>query len=252
MEIIRNEFLLLKALVIFTESKTVVEVGVQRGDMAVHLCAAAEVNNGIYIGFDVWDIHGLNKQFEKVGDKTSVTNRLIENKLSKFVLENIDTVKNRKLFEERLDVLCLNGIDFAFIDACHSYQGISNDFKSIYSRLSTTGTIAFHDTLRIDGCREFMLDLRTKFNDGTFDLIDFPFGSGDRRCGVSILSKRSFPILDVGIDEICGSISEPSVIEYAETEWYKSETRKRSRVVNQEYNVDVTKFGLNGTRKKFS
>ena len=120
------------------------------------------------------------------------------------------------------DILC-SAIDFAFIDGDHSYNGIKNDFFIVYPLLSKTGIVAFHDTQRIDGCREFILDLRTKYNDGSFDIVDFPFGNKHRRVGISVLVKRTFPVLNIPIDEICGSPSYPGDILKREKEWYKDQ-----------------------------
>lgn len=83
--------------------------------------------------------------------------------------------------------------------------------------------IAFHDTLRISGCREFMLDFRTKFYDGTYDIVDFPFGNGDRRVGVSLLVKRTYPVLGIGIDEDSGCKSSPIEIYKREQKWFKGQ-----------------------------
>lgn len=219
----RNEFALLESLSIFIEAKTIVEVGVQFGNMAIYLCRAAQKNGGRYLGFDLWNTHGLKNQFEVAGSKESVAQKLTAHGLTSFDLIQIDTINDREHFIQALTSICSEGIDLAFIDACHSYKGIASDFFSVYPLLTKTGVVIFHDTLRIDGCREFVLDLRTKFYDGTFDLIDLPFGTGDRRCGISILSKRSFPTLSIGIDEVCGSISDAKTIELNEYEWYKSE-----------------------------
>ena len=118
-------------------------------------------------------------------------------------------------------------IDFAFIDACHSYVGIKNDFDIIYPLLNQDqGIIIFDDTLMIDGCREFMLHLRTRYFDGTFDIIDFPFGCDKRKTGLSLLVKRGYPLSKRPIDQICGSLSEPRDIEDAEKKWFQNETGK--------------------------
>lgn len=219
----RRECILLEALGVFIEAKTIVEVGVQLGNMSVYLCRAAQKNGGRYFGFDLWDTHGLKNQFEAAGSKDSVAQKLTAHGFVSFNLIQIDTINDRERFIQTLTSTCSDGIDLAFIDACHSYKGIANDFFSVYPLLTKTGMVVFHDTLRIDGCREFVLDLRTKFYDGTFDLMDLPFGTGDRRCGISILSKRSFPTLSIGIDEVCGSISDAKTIELNEYAWYKSD-----------------------------
>ena len=59
--------------------------------------------------------------------------------------------------------------------------------------------------------------LRTKYFDGTYDVVDLPFGKSDIRTqiGISLLVKRSFPLVDNSIFEICGSPSNPDQIENA-------------------------------------
>jgi hypothetical protein len=125
----------------------------------------------------------------------------------------------------------------AYIDGCHSYDGIKNDFDIIYPQLSESGIIVFHDTLRIDGCREFMIDLRTKFWDGTYDLITFPWGSMfysdgnvvNRRTGISVLTKRSFATLDLPIDEQCNLDEHFNDIYVKEEEWYEAELKRAAK-----------------------
>jgi hypothetical protein len=178
-------------------------------------------------GFDIWSEHGLVNQFKTQGSKESVTKMLKRNNLKNFTLTKIDVINNRSDFELKLNnLLNKNPIDFAFIDADHSYIGIKNDFEVVYPRLSKQGIIAFHDSLIIDGCREFVFDLRTKYFDGTFDIVDFPFGYGKRKVGLTLLIKRSYPLVDREIDEICGSISTPDKIEQNEVDWLNIEIEK--------------------------
>ena len=251
----RREFAFLETLVFFTEAKTVLEVGVQRGDMAVYLAKAADRNDGRYVGMDIWSQHGLKNQFEAIGSKDSVSKKLIAAGAKNFELVQIDTLNDKTTLNATLKSLFPDGIDFAFIDACHSYYGVASDFFSVYPFMSEVGVIAFHDTLRIDGCREFMLDLRTKYYDGTFDLIDFPFGSGSRRCGVSVLSKRAFPNLPLGIDEVCGSLNTARNIELKEVAWYEAEVAavsasiEKFSLVKEDLITDNIGFY---NRKKFS
>lgn len=223
----RRELEFMESLVKFLEAKIIVEVGVQFGHMATHLCRAANYNNGKYYGFDIWSEHGMINQFGRMGSKEHVESLLKSNNLKDFELNQVDTLNKRNEFISHLQRISTNGINFVFIDADHSYKGIANDFFAVYPFLSNEGVIAFHDTLRIDGCREFILDLRTKYNDGTFDISDYPFGSGSRRCGVTLLTKKSFPNIPIGIDEVCGSISESHIIEQKEIEWYKKEIENK-------------------------
>ena len=87
------------------------------------------------------------------------------------------------------------------------------------------GIIAFHDTLRIDGTREFIQDLRTIYNDGTYDIVDFPFGNLERRVGVSLLVKRSYPIIDIPIDELCNLTDRKELIYQKEIDYHNTQIR---------------------------
>lgn len=246
----RRELEYIEYLVKFIEAKTIVEIGVQYGYMAVHLCKASNYNNGKYYGFDIWSSHGMKGQFQQMGSKEYVENVLKQHNLKDYELIQIDTLNNRDLFIDNLKKISSNGVDFAFIDADHSYKGIANDFFAVYPFLSPTGVIAFHDTLRIDGCREFILDLRTKYNDGTFDISDYPFGSGTRKCGVTILTKRSYPKLEIGIDEICGSVSDAHEIEKNELEWFQNEIKNKNVLPNENNEpIKINKIGFYGRKK---
>lgn len=244
----------------FVQAKICVEIGVAHGATTKALCKYTKNNGGHVYGFDIWSQHGLVNQFQNLGTKESVTEMLKKNNLKNFTLTKVDVINNRSDFESKLDNL-LNGekIDFAFIDADHSYIGIKNDFEVIYPRLSQQGIIAFHDSLMIDGCREFVFDLRTKFFDGTFDMIDLPFGYGPQKVGLSILVKRSYPIVEREIDEICGSISTPDEIEKNEVNWLNEEIEKNknSESIHKKLTLDdldpILKSGnlkLNRTRRK--
>ena len=220
---------LMCSLAKFIRANTIVEVGVCEGDSFLGFAKLLKNNkNSKLLGFDLWEDHGLVSQFPQRGTKEYVK-RLVEEQthFKNYNLVQIDTINDRKKFEIKLDDLLDNRkIDLAFVDADHSYVGIKNDFEVVYSRLSDTGIVVFHDTLMIDGCREIVFDLRTKYNDGTFDIVDFPFGLEDRLCGVSVLFKRSFPLSDRPIDQICGSISTPDEIELKEIKWFENEKEK--------------------------
>lgn len=234
----------LKSFIKFSKAKTVVEIGVANGDSTIELCKTLKEINGKLFGFDIWNKHGLKNQYKQQGSLQDVLTRLKKQGLNNFVLNKIDTINNRDEFERVLDNLLENNkIDFAFIDGDHSYIGIKNDFEVVYSRLSKTGIIAFHDTLMIDGCREFMLDLKTKYFDGTYDIINFPFGCGKRLCGVSILMKRSFPNNKRKIDQIAGSLSSPKEIEERESQWLKEEKGKYSN--HKKLNSRLSKEDMN-------
>lgn len=250
----RRELEFLGILAYFTEAKNIVEIGVQFGDAAIHLARSAQRNKGKYVGFDIWAPHGQAKQFGQMSSKEEVSRRLIHADIRNFELVQIDTINNRSEFWLKLDELFPNGIDLAFIDGDHSYLGIANDFNVVYPRLSPRGIIVFHDTAVIDGCREFILDLRTKHYDGTFDIIDLPFGSGDRHCGLSILSKKSYPTESIAIDEICGSIHDAGNIESAENLHYvmnQAEAVEKYQPIRLDRTMKLDKIGHYPGRKKY-
>lgn len=239
-EHIRSESIFMKQFIIFNHYKTCVEIGVFGGGTTGHLCEAAKVTGGHVYGFDLWDIHGLNKQFRMPHSKRSVEQKLKNAGHTNFTLNIVDTTTPK--FRELLAIQCPQ-IDFAFIDGCHSYPGVKNDFDITYPLLSPIGAIAFHDTLRIDGCREFVLDLRTKYYDGTYDIVDFPWGLGNRRAGLTILIKRQFPIIDLPINEICGSPSSPKAIMESEKQWFEIE----QKLCNPE-KIDASSMTVNTNR----
>jgi hypothetical protein len=249
----RRELDFLESVVFFTNSKTIVEVGVSTGDSTAYLCSAAQKTGGHVFGFDVWAAHGLIGQFGVFSTKDAVDRKLNSLGFSNYTLNQINTTSDRDEFCRLLTEQCGGKIDFAFIDGCHSYMGVKSDFSVVYPMLTQCGVIAFHDTLVIDGCREFMFDLRTKYNDGTFDIVDFPFGSGERRCGLSLLVKRSYGSLDISIDEICGSASAPGIIETKEKEWFDNEARSAHPADIQEPVVmDKSHIGRVTGRQKYS
>lgn len=213
--------IILQCLLKWMQPKVVVEIGVQFGDTTAHLCEGAK-NSGIVYGFDVWDTHGLWNQFQQAGSLEEVSQTLKELGYTNFELFKVNTTTQE--FKDILATKC-HQIDFAFIDGCHSYTGLHSDFDNIYPKLSPTGIIAFHDTKAIDGCREFILDLRTKYWDGSFDIIELPYGTAQRRVGWAYLVKRQHN-LGHTLDEICGSVSSPEELYTRERNWLQGELNK--------------------------
>lgn len=211
---------LMQQLVCFNKYKTIIEIGVAYGTTSLYLCNGCK-NGGKVYGFDVWNTHGKWSQFPAISCKEDVSKYLKTNGVDNFVLYKQNTKENS--FDKILDSIGI--IDFAFIDGDHSYDGVKNDFDKIYHRMSSTGMIVFHDTLYIDGCREFIIDLRSKYNDGTYDIIEFPFGNLDRRVGLSILMKRIHLQNKFEIQEKCGSLSSFDQIYEKEQNWYKSQIK---------------------------
>ena len=235
MEYVEEQGPLLESLVYLNQAQVIVEVGVAEAKSTDWLCRGAKLRGGKVYGYDLWDTHGLNNQFEHWSSKEKCETYLQSKGHTNFELTKINsrTPEFAELIKTKHP-----SIDLAYIDGCHSYDGIKNDFDIIYPLLSECGVIVFHDTLKIDGCREFMIDLRTKFFDGTYDLITFPWGSMfysdgnvvNRRTGISILTKRSFATLDLPIDEQCNLDEHFQEIYVKEEEWYEAELKRAAKI----------------------
>jgi len=235
MEYVEEQGPLLESLVYLNQAQVIVEVGVAEAKSTDWLCRGAKLRGGKVYGYDLWDTHGLNNQFEHWSSKEKCEAYLQSKGHTNFELTKINsrTPEFAELIKTKHP-----SIDLAYIDGCHSYDGIKNDFDIIYPLLSECGVIVFHDTLKIDGCREFMIDLRTKFFDGTYDLITFPWGSMfysdgnvvNRRTGISVLAKRSFATLDLPIDEQCNLDEHFQEIYVKEEEWYEAELKRAAKI----------------------
>ena len=212
-----------KSIIEYNRFKNIVEIGVALATTTHYFCEAAKKTGGFVYGYDIFDIHGQEKQFPKFTSLSRSEEYLQSKGHTNFKLIEIDTLEPgfNKILKENTPE-----IDFAFIDGDHSYKGIQSDFENVYPLLSPFGIVLFHDTLRIDGCREFVIDLRTKFYDGTYDLVDFPWGFGPRRCGITLLIKRTYPIINLLIDEQCGSPSINEEIYKKEKIWYENELKR--------------------------
>ena len=235
MEYVEEQGPLLESLVYLNQAKVVVEIGVAEAKSTDWLCRGAKLRGGFVYGYDLWDTHGLKNQFQHWSSKEKCEEYLTSKGHTNFELTKINsrTPEFAELIKTKHPV-----IDLAFIDGCHSYDGIKNDFDAIYPQLSATGVIVFHDTISIDGCREFMIDLRTKYNDGTFDLVTFPYGSmaysdgnvRDIRTGISVLVKRSFATIVHPIKEQCNLDEHFDDIYVREKEWYEAELKQAQKV----------------------
>lgn len=221
---------------VLNNAKTIVEIGVNEGDTTLVLCEAAKITGGKVFGFDMWDTHGLFNQFKQSGDYDRVNSRLTSAGYNNFILNKQNTYDSN--FPNILKEMTNGSIDIAFIDGDHSYRGCLNDLQAVYPLLSNTGVVVFHDTQRIDGCREIIHDLRTKYYDGTYDIFDLGGGYGNRMMGISFLIKRQFPALQIPINQLCGSPSSADEIEKKEADWYSNEIEKSKE------NIDLTSINV--------
>ena len=99
----------------------------------------------------------------------------------------------------------------------------------MYPFIVDDGSIMFHDSFNHIGVRKFILDLYQDLNDGTFDIINLPFGYGGARCGLTILTKRSYPLYKGNCNRsFVGDIPQLSndEVHQEEKDWYKKQTTK--------------------------
>ena len=197
---------LISAYAKFCHARVIVEIGVQYGNTTSYLCEAAKRTDGKVYGYDFFPegietIGAYNKKDQKY-PIDAVKKKLIEegHNPNKFKLTKIDTQSPEFLNVIKKDIgwkeehTTRGLIDLAFIDGCHSYSGVKSDFLNIYPLLRNDGTIFFHDTFSHVGLRKFVLDLYEELNDGTYDIINLPYGVGPKRVGITILTRRSYPL----------------------------------------------------------
>jgi hypothetical protein len=213
----------------FCHYKTLVELGVQCGDTTLMLCEAAKLTEGKVFGYDFFEPIGAYSEGAGIG----IDKKYVEDLLSKkydsslFKITKIDTNSNE--FYNLLKNDTNGKIDFAFIDASHSYSGVRNDFSKVYPLLTEEGSIAIHDTYSHVGLRKFVLDLYQELNDNTFDIINLPYGRGNYRYGLTILTKRSYPLYKSGI--IRGGhdpLMSCNDVYQKEQEWYLKQIKKNN------------------------
>lgn len=216
--------------IIYNDYKTIVEIGVQTGVSAHHMCRAAEVTKGHYYGYDIWAPFGVYDDNWPDNQKDILTDIFLSGGIKRdtFTFTQINTFDST--FPSLLNQHTGGSIDFAFIDGCHSYDGIKNDFEAVYPLLTERGSIMFHDTYSHTGPRQFVLDLYNN-NDGTYDIINLPeFGidpEGNKiMLGMTILMKRFFQSKPEGIINDCHEIKRkslltPEVVYNNEKKWLK-------------------------------
>jgi len=221
---------LLRELVVFNNCKRVVEAGVDRGSTTKYLCEGLQKTGGFLWGFDEWSRHGLNKEFDQNYTKEDVEEYL--KPFANYRLTKINTQSPNfgEIVKEQTGGL----IDFYFCDCGHASVEVINDFKQVYPLINPDGgIIAFHDTKFLNGTREMNYRLRNDFYDGTFDLVEMGYGFGEHRCGLSILVKRSYHLLqnqNIKLQQ-CGSSWTDEEIYTKEREFIQKEI-KRSQLKN--------------------
>ena len=208
----------------FCGHKTLIEIGVQNGNTTLALCEVAKITQGKVFGYDVFEPIGVYTKTPTLQEIHDKIRPLYDDSL--FKLTKINTRSDE--FFEVLKKDTNGKIDFAFIDGDHSYDGIKNDFLKVYPLLSEEGAIALHDTYSHIGCRKFVLDLYKDLNDGTFDIINLPYGWNREyhRMGLTLLVKRSYPIHSSGANSSHDNpIINAEDVYKEEKEWYTNQLK---------------------------
>ena len=260
-----QEHKFMNGLISLARPKTILEIGVAGGGMTCAMIWALQDNviahklqyKPKYVGLDFWEPHGLRMQFLSSGSLDNVINKIettIPNhNLIDYKLHYVDTLNEQERVKEILLSEFPEGIDLAFIDGDHSYFGIASDFFNVWPLLSEKGIVVFHDTAVIDGCREFMHELRVN-NTGEYDIIELPWGTDARNVGIHVLSKRSFILSDCAIDESCGSKNPPEVIEQIEYDYYINniDKSKWDSIKNPKLEDTINWIGKHPAQENFS
>lgn len=260
-----QEHKFMSGLISLARPKTILEIGVAAGGMTCAMIWALQDNviahklqyKPKYVGLDFWEPHGLRMQFLSSGSLDNVINKIettIPNhNLIDYKLHYVDTLNEQERVKEILLSEFPEGIDLAFIDGDHSYFGVASDFFNVWPFLSEKGIVVFHDTAVIDGCREFMHELRVN-NTGEYDIIELPWGFDDRNVGIHVLSKRSYILSDCIIDEACGSKNPPEVIEQIEYDYYINniDKSKWDSIKNPKLEDTINWIGKHPAQENFS
>ncbi len=134
--------------------QTILEVGTFKGGTTWHLYQNAPHDATIYT-IDLPDDEGP-------GGVTDL--RLAANKRRPF-LPSSDRVRQILIDSKKWDSRLESKVQFAFIDADHSYEGIRNDTEKTLPLLDSYACICWHDALEKDfgyGTMPYLLELRKK------------------------------------------------------------------------------------------
>jgi hypothetical protein len=125
MEYVEEQGPLLESLVYLNQAQVIVEVGVAEAKSTDWLCRGAKLRGGKVYGYDLWDTHGLKNQFEHWSSKEKCEEYLQSKGHVNFELTKINsrTPEFAELIKTKHP-----SIDLAYIDGCHSYDGLKNDF----------------------------------------------------------------------------------------------------------------------------
>jgi len=129
--------------------KVICEIGTDRGG-TLYLWSKAIQPDGLIISIDLPRTYrkSLNRFFCSFFSETQRIHFLRENSQSAECQMSVRKILNGKK------------IDFLFIDADHSYEGVKNDFKFYSEFVRKPGLIAFHDILDRCGVDKFWSEVK--------------------------------------------------------------------------------------------
>ena len=95
-------------------------------------------------------------------------------KVMDFNIEHFDNFSTlmKMTFDEALNEFDDNSVDLLHIDGFHSYEAVSNDFRTWYPKLSKEAIVLFHDTHEIKpgfGVHQFWDELKKDHRDQCFE-----------------------------------------------------------------------------------
>jgi len=134
------------------DPKVICEIGTDRGG-TLYLWSKAIQQNGLIISIDLPRTYrrSLNRFFHSAFFETQRIHFLRENSQSSACQERVQRILGGKQ------------IDFLFIDADHSYEGVKKDFQLYSPFVRKSGLIAFHDILDECGVDRFWSEIRSDY-----------------------------------------------------------------------------------------
>ena len=168
---IESEIIQLFEVVRKQNPQVICEIGTDRGG-TLYLWSKVVKSDGLIISIDLPRTYrkSLNRFFHMA---------FFRNQHVYFLRENSQTYACREKVQE---ILKGKTIDFLFIDADHSYEGVKKDFQLYSPLVSKSGLIAFHDILDECGVDRFWPEIRSGYNH--FEIVE----NYEQRCaGIGIL-----------------------------------------------------------------
>ena len=153
-------------LVASLKPKTLVELGTHGGGSYFSFCQSVidnKLDTKTY-AIDTW-----------MGEKQAgFYSESLFKKVMDFNIEHFDNFSTlmKMTFDEALNEFDDNSVDLLHIDGFHSYEAVSNDFRTWYPKLSKEAIVLFHDTHEIKpgfGVHQFWDELKKEHREQCFE-----------------------------------------------------------------------------------